>query len=359
MQAEGNKKTYFSSGWYVLEDFLMEKVIGLIKANLSLALAFIASLLCYLCLCGPAFGYSTDEAEFVYSFTGIIELLPSSFGAFIYIALILPGLGAVLLGLYTLHRYFGFAGMAVLFADAIFTFFLSDFITAGAGLDYSFSPELWGSWLPALCLVAGCFALLQVSSSEKLSIRDIAEMGMLIGMAFVLNLFRLFAIGADGGSVNLQMVPLFVLALRRGPVKGFIACGLVYGLLTCITDGYGFASFPFDYLLGFGSTCILGFFRPLIFGRPNEEGKPRGYNLKGELFILFAGVLATLGRFIGSTISSLVVYGYTFEASLVYNATYIPLSGLFAIVVLMALYGPLIQLERLFPVARREIGSAN
>ena len=140
----------------------MEKVIDLFKANLSLALAIVASLLCYLCLCGPAFGYSTDESEFVYSFPGIIELLPSSFGAFIYIALILPGLGAVLLGLYALHRYFGFAGMAVLFADAIFTFFLSDFITAGAGLDYSFFPELWGSWLPALCLVAGCFALLPI-----------------------------------------------------------------------------------------------------------------------------------------------------------------------------------------------------
>ena len=55
-------------------------------------------------------------------------------------------------------------------------------------------------------------------------------------------------------------------------------------------------------------------------------------------------------RYIGSNTSSIVVYGYTLEAALAYNAFYIPLSGLIATVGFMILYDPLIRVNKLYPV---------
>ena len=316
----------------------MGKTWLFIKEHLALLIAVVVGLLAYICFGGAAFSYE-DEAEndVLLSFVDTINAVPASYGFFVYLALILPGVGILLLGLSLIHRYFGFAGMAVLFADAIFAFFLPDFLEYGIGYDVGF--EFFGSWLPSVTLVAACFALFTVSSSEKIEIADMAEMGMLIGMAFILNLFKLFAIGSDGGSVNFQMIPLFILALRRGPVKGFVAC---------LTDGYGFATYPFDYLIGFGSTALIGFFRPLIFSDSQET-----YNVKGEVFIFIAGLAATLMRMVGSTISSVVVYNYTLAAGILYNLTYIPLCGLFATIVLMAMYGPMIKIEKMFPVSRK------
>lgn len=195
----------------------------------------------------------------------------------------------------------------------------------------------WGAVLAiAFCLLAFAFT---ASTNKSRTIKDIAEEGVLIAMAFVLNLVKI-PIGATGGSINFQMLPLMVIALRHGSQRGLLAGGIVYGLLTCLTDGYGFATYPFDYLIGFGSVAVFGLFRNQIFGE-NQEG----YNVKGLLFILLGGVLMTAVRFIGSNVSSMVVYGYTLKAALAYNAIYIPLSGLVSTVALMLLYAPLIRIN--------------
>lgn len=200
----------------------------------------------------------------------------------------------------------------------------------------------WGSILGLFfCSVA--FALTSLSNQSSTT-RQIAEEGVLLALAFVLNLVKI-PIGATGGSINFQMLPLMIIALRHGPAHGFIAGGIVYGLLTCLTDGYGFACYPFDYLIGFGSVAVMGLFRNQIFGEEQE-----GYNLKGLIFILVGGLLSTFIRYIGSNVSSIVVYGYTLKAALAYNSIYIPLSGLIATVAFMLLYSPLIKINKLYPV---------
>lgn len=185
-------------------------------------------------------------------------------------------------------------------------------------------------------------------SSERRTTRQIVEEGVLISLAFVLNLIKI-PIGATGGSINLQMLPLMVIALRHGPHHGFIAGGVIYGLLTCLTDGYGFACYPFDYLIGFGSVAVMGFFKKYIFGKDQTT-----YNIKGLIFIFISGVLATLVRYIGSNVSSIVVYGLSLKGALEYNAFYIPLSGLVSIVALMAIYGPLLKVNLSHPVIKEE-----
>ena len=201
----------------------------------------------------------------------------------------------------------------------------------------------WGSAL-GIAFTNIAFAFTMVTNKQH-TVREIVEEGVLISLAFVLNFIKI-PVGPTGGSINFQMLPLMIIALRHGPQHGFIAGGIVYGLLTCLTDGYGFACYPFDYLIGFGSVAVMGFFRKFIFSKEQNT-----YNVKGLIFIFVAGLLATVVRYIGSNVSSIVVYGYTLKAALNYNAFYIPLSGLISTIAFMAIYGPLIKINKNYPVS--------
>ena len=207
---------------------------------------------------------------------------------------------------------------------------------------------LIGSIIPAIVFfISAAFVLIAQNGEESFTVSDITEAGMLVALAFVLNFFPLFKM-PTGGSVNLQIFPLVLFALRRGPIKGFIVSGIVYGLITCLTDGYGLATFPFDYLIGFGSCGLAGFFSPFIFGKDQK-----GYNFKGEIFLFVAVLLATSVRFVGSTISSLLFYGLTFAEAAIYNLGYVFISGAIAAAIIMALYAPLVRVNALFPVKKK------
>lgn len=203
----------------------------------------------------------------------------------------------------------------------------------------------WGiSCSGAMAIIASVTALSVDFSNNPMVTRQIAEDGVLIAAAFILNLIKI-PLAAGAGSVNFQMLPLFIIALRHGPAHGLMCGGVLYGLITCLTDGYGFACYPFDYLIGFGGVMVLGYFRKFILGE-NQTW----YNLKGEIFLFVGALLATLIRFIGSTASSMIIYKYSFAASAAYNAVYIPVSGLIAVAVLMAAYGPLAKIHHMYPV---------
>ena len=92
---------------------------------------------------------------------------------------------------------------------------------------------------------------------------------------------------------------------------------------------------------------VIGFFSKFILGKDQDS-----YNLKGELFLLLAGILATLIRFVGSVASSIIIYKVTLNVALVYNAIYIPVSGALATAILMAAYGPIAKVNRLYPVKK-------
>ena len=193
-------------------------------------------------------------------------------------------------------------------------------------------------------LLASMICLIAPFQKKTFSAKEIAEDGMLIAMAFILNLIKI-PLGSDGGSINFQMLPLLIIALRHGPASGFVCGGLVYGVLTCLTDGYGFACFPFDYLVGFGSVAVMGIFRNFILGK-----NVKGYDWKAILFIICGGILSTFVRFVGSTASSMIIYGADFFAAVTYNGIYIPVSGVIAFAALVALHGPLVKINKLFPV---------
>ena len=164
-------------------------------------------------------------------------------------------------------------------------------------------------------------------------------------LAIALQFIRI-PIGETGGSINLGLVPLAYLALRHGPAKGFVAGAFVYGLVTCLTDGYGLYTYPYDYLVGFGSIAVFGFFRPLVFP------KDKAWTPWGFLWILLAASLQSFVRFVGGTVSSMVNYGYGLYAACAYNVVYVFVTGAVTAGVILILYPALGRLEKILPVER-------
>ncbi|MCF0117332.1 MAG: energy-coupled thiamine transporter ThiT [Bacilli bacterium] len=238
---------------------------------------------------------------------------------------------------------FSMAGALLLFLGATFIFLVPNVYQS---VTYCYKSELLVGLALAFsfAIVSGAFALVYSYQQVPMNIKGMSEDAILVAAAFALNFLKI-PMGPTGGSINLQMLPLMIIALRRGPLEGFICGGLVFGVLTCFTDNYGWACFPFDYLIGFGSVCALGFFRNFIFAE-NQEG----YNLKGEIFIAVGSILTALIRMIGSCASSMILWGADLGYALGYNAVYILPSAGFAMIILMALYGPLLKINRRFPV---------
>ena len=337
------------------EEVKKEKVVGFFKNHCYL-FSFIAGIASILSLLGTVVTYNTKyyagetkvkEYFDVHLWDYFNNSNPMNWTMWITLGLIVIGVVFALLS----KRKKNFATLTSLsFIIAACLLFLSrEFFNDNASViaNYNDASIGYGASLSIIFLAIGAlFALIFDYSKNEFTIRDIAEDGILIALAFGLNFVKI-PLGSSGGSANFQMLPLMIIALRHGPAHGLIAAGLIYGLLTCLTDGYGFATYPFDYLIGFGSVAIMGFFSKLILV-PGQKG----YTLKGELHLLLAGFLSTLVRFVGSSASSMVVYGYSFSAAIAYNAVYISVSGALAIAILMALYGPLCQINSLFPVSR-------
>lgn len=178
-----------------------------------------------------------------------------------------------------------------------------------------------------------CFAIFQsrcLFDSFKIGIRDIIEIGIFVAFAIVLDLgiFKI-RIGANGGSISLVMIPLLIICLRKGFLKGFIATGIVYGLVNCLLDGYGLMYYPFDYLLGFGSLAIVGLFRRIIFDNTRK--------IHSYVFLCVGVVCAIVARLLCSTLSGIIYYHLTFWESFIYNIAYIGPSGAVSLVALFLL----------------------
>lgn len=254
-------------------------------------------------------------------------------------------LGIVFALLHMVHRGFD-SGAGMTFILVIPMLALTREFFSNNDIEYLKSVSFgWGSACAiAFSIAAALFSISSSFSDKPIKTRDIAEDGILIAAAFILNLIKI-PMTTGGGSVNFQMLPLFLIALRHGPSHGLVCGGIIYGLITCLTDGWGFATYPFDYLIGFGSVMIIGYFKKFILSEQQNT-----YNVKGEVFIFIACAIATAIRFVGSTASSMIVYEYPLKAAALYNAIYIPVSGAIATATIMLMYGPLIKINQRYPV---------
>jgi thiamine transporter len=91
-----------------------------------------------------------------------------------------------------------------------------------------------------------------------ISIRQHAEIGVSIALAIVLGTLTRFIQMPFGGSINLSLLPIVVLALRRGPWIGGIAGGL-FGVVDFVLNPFFYHPLQvvLDYPLAF--ACMGGF----------------------------------------------------------------------------------------------------
>lgn len=112
------------------------------------------------------------------------------------------------------------------------------------------------------------------------NIQIMVETAVLVGAALLLSELRLFR-APQGGSVSLEMLPIFVLAFRRGGAAGVLG-GALLGLLQLVLGGYFvhpiqvFLDYPAAFMVlgcaGFGmlkrnkwlGVAVGSFFRLLI-----------------------------------------------------------------------------------------------
>ena len=165
------------------------------------------------------------------------------------------------------------------------------------------------------------------------------EIAVFAALGFVLDFiaFRM----PQGGSVSLVMIPIVLMAFRRGVGAGIIT-GLLVGLLQIVTGFISVAPLSFgfvvmqvvlDYLLAYGVVGLAGVMR----GRYMEAVQSKK---TGKVFAMVAlGVL--IGSFLRYTVHvitgilffGMFAEGNVFIYSAVYNATYmIPVALVAAIV---------------------------
>ncbi|HUK50713.1 MAG TPA: energy-coupled thiamine transporter ThiT [Terriglobales bacterium] len=145
----------------------------------------------------------------------------------------------------------------------------------------------------------------------KINTRILTEIIAMVALAGVLEFvsgFLPFQM-PEGGRVTLAaMVPIFFVAIRRGPTVGIIA-GVAFGLVVLVEEPFVYNPIQFllDYPLAFGALGLAGFFRK-------------------EPWLPLVGVAVGIGgRFICHFISGLVFFASYAPAGMdpaVYSALY-------------------------------------
>ena len=149
---------------------------------------------------------------------------------------------------------------------------------------------------------------------KKWTTKAIAECAVLIASALVLSYFKIRT-GPSGGSIDLVMLPLLLVAVRRGVPAGMIA-GLLFGTLKFFIGGgtaLNWQSMLLDYSLAYMMVGIGGVFCRKKWG------------------LVPAALLGGFGRFVIHFISGVTIYaeympedflGLTMTSPAVYSALY-------------------------------------
>ena len=146
-----------------------------------------------------------------------------------------------------------------------------------------------------------------------------SEIAIMAALAFILDFFS-FKIWAQGGSISIAMLPVFLIAFRRG-LKAGLVTGLIFGLLNMMYNPYivhwlqGLLDYPIAFL-------VLGFAGLFAFNSNTSKKKKIVYLVAG---VFIGSLLRYLAHFTAGVVwfgefapegTPVVVY------SAVYNLTY-------------------------------------
>jgi len=181
-------------------------------------------------------------------------------------------------------------------------------------------------------------------------IHILIEVALSVALAAVLGLFKItLPWNFAGGSVSLSMLPIFVLALRRGMWFGILT-GAMFGVLDYFMEPYFVhpVQVVLDYGVAFAACGLAGLGAPVLRAAA-ERGQ---LALMGALSVPYV-LLGGLGRFAASVVSGVVFFAANAPEgqpvwlySVVYNVSYLAPS-LVACAILTAVLMP--ALERAVP----------
>jgi thiamine transporter len=198
--------------------------------------------------------------------------------------------------------------------------------------------------------------------------RVLVEVALTIALAAVLHFVKVWQM-PFGGSISLEMLPIFVLALRRGPVAGLVA-GALFGVVDYLLEPYfvHWAQLLLDYPVAFAAVGGLsGLWAPL-WRRMTDS--PRWTSVATAWIAPAAVITGALGRYAAHFASGVIFFATTamggplanghsafanasaLRAASVYSALYnlyVPIS---AAVCLVAMLIVVPTLDRAVPVGR-------
>ena len=183
-----------------------------------------------------------------------------------------------------------------------------------------------------------------MQTKTKQNLFALCESGIMIAFATVLSFLEI-QLGANGGSINFAMLPLLLLAYRRGMLWA-VPAGCAFGLIKCLIGGaigWGLPSVLLDYVLAYGAVGLAGV-------------------LKGRKWAVEVGAfIGCFARFIIHFISGVTIYKILVPTevawfgeiaspvlfSVLYNLVYMLPSSVGCIVLMSVLRPALSRLERL------------
>lgn len=178
----------------------------------------------------------------------------------------------------------------------------------------------------------------------------IVEIALTAALAAVLSMFAVkLPINFAGGTISLSMVPIFVLALRRGAIAGVLA-GVLFGMADMLIEPFFIMPQQvfLDYIVAFAAVGLAG-----LGSAAYNKALDRSQWLALLVAVPFM-VLGGAGRFAAAWTSGVLFFGANAPAgqpvwlySIVYNLSYIVPS---TIVCITAALLVLPVLERAVPV---------
>ena len=177
----------------------------------------------------------------------------------------------------------------------------------------------------------------KANQSGRAAIRRLAEGAVMVAISQVLSMIILWRL-PQGGSVSLDMLPIFLYAVRWGVGPGLMS-GFAIGILQFISGGgiaLGWQSIIGDYLVAFTVLGLAGLFRGWKYGV--FPGAVLG---SAARFLVHYVVGATIWaeympeRFFGMTMTSPWLY------SLLYNGSYMLIDMALCLLVFALLQKPM------------------
>lgn len=158
-------------------------------------------------------------------------------------------------------------------------------------------------------------------------IRLIVEVALSVALAAVLNAVKIWQM-PQGGAITLAMLPIVVIAVRRGVGAGVLT-GALFGIVDYFMEPYfvHWAQFLLDYPVAYALVGLAGVARPLARKATNAVGA--GVARAGAAGATGA-VIGGLARLVAHFFSGIIFFASSAPKgqpvwlySIVYNATYV------------------------------------